>query len=69
MTGDVKDFDWKGDDLWYRRRKLLRIVRDQKYPNMWRVELPSGKLTDMVNRTRAKDAALSFGLRLLNEEG
>jgi hypothetical protein len=33
---------------------------------MWRVRLPDGSLTDMVNRTRAKDAAVSIALRLLN---
>ena len=32
------------------------IVRDAKYPNMYRLKLPDGSLSDMVNLTRAKDA-------------
>ena len=39
------------------------IVRDAKYPNMYRLRLLDGSLSDMVNLTRAKDAlaALSEG--------
>src|SRR5262245_14181364 len=57
---------WVGNELVYGRRTLLRIERDAVYPEMWRVRLPDGSLTDMVNRTRAKDAALSIAHRLLN---
>src|SRR5262245_35260034 len=57
---------WIGDELVYGRRTLLRIERDGVYPEMWRVRLPDGSLTDMVNRTRAKDAAVSIAHRLLN---
>jgi hypothetical protein len=32
------------------------IVPDAKYPNMYRLRLPSGGLSDMVNLTRADDA-------------
>ena len=34
-----------------------RLVRDAKYPEMWRVRMPDGTLSDMVNHTRAADAA------------
>jgi len=57
---------WVGDELVYGRRTLLRIERDAVYPEMWRVRLTDGGLTDMVNRTRAKDAAVSIAHRLLN---
>src|SRR5262245_45918946 len=57
---------WVGDELVYGRRTLLRIERHEVYPEMWRVRLPDGGLTDMVNRTRAKDAAVSIAHRLLN---
>jgi hypothetical protein len=57
---------WVGDELVYGRRTLLRIERDGTYPEMWRVRHPDGSLTDIVNRTRAKDAAVSIALRLLN---
>jgi hypothetical protein len=33
-----------------------RIVPDAKWPGMYRIKLPSGQLSDMVNLTRAKDA-------------
>jgi hypothetical protein len=33
---------------------------------MWRVRLPDGSLSDMVNRTRAKDAAISITLQEIN---
>jgi len=56
---------WVGDELVYGRRTLLRIERDGVYPGMWRVRLPDGSLTDMVNRTRAKDAAVSIAFRSL----
>jgi hypothetical protein len=64
-----RDLNWKGDQLYCGNRRLLRIVPDQKYPGvMWRVEMPDGALTDMVNRTRAKDAAVAIGLKILNQQ-
>jgi hypothetical protein len=36
-----------------------RIVPDAKWPNMYRIRLPGGGLSDMVNLTRAKDALLA----------
>ena len=33
------------------------VVADQEWPGMYRVRLPDGRLTDMVNLTRALDAA------------
>jgi hypothetical protein len=57
---------WVGDELVYGRKTLLRIERDTVHPEMWRVRLPDGSLTAIVNRTRAKDAAVSIAHRLLN---
>jgi hypothetical protein len=38
-------------------RKLPKgIVPDSKWPGMYRIRLPDGSLSDMVNLTRAKDA-------------
>lgn len=52
---------WKGDALHYEGRATgFSIVVDDRYSTMWRVRYPDGKLTDMVNRTRAKDAAQSI---------
>ena len=47
-------------------RALLRIVPDGRYPDMWRVKLPTGGLSEMANRTRVRDAAISHALMLLN---
>ena len=33
-----------------------RLVRDQTWPNMWRLSFPNGRLSVMTNLTRAKDA-------------
>lgn len=61
FTGDVRrEGIWKGDELWFRGTVVASIVQDQKYPVMWRVRMPSGELSDMVNRIRAKEAAYSL---------
>src|SRR6516225_2963495 len=41
------------------RKGVASVVLDGKYPSMWRVQRPDGSLTDMVNLTRAKDAAMA----------
>jgi hypothetical protein len=46
--------------LFVGKRRVLQIERDAKYPQMWRVRLPDGSLSDMVNLTRAKEAALNI---------
>jgi hypothetical protein len=37
-----------------------KVVPDVAHPGMWRVRWPDGRLSDMTNLTRAKDAAASF---------
>jgi hypothetical protein len=34
---------------------LGKLVRDPDHPTMWRVRLPDGTLSDMVNRQRASE--------------
>jgi hypothetical protein len=48
-------------------RALIQIERDAKYPDMWRVVRADGSLSDLVNRTRAKDAAMCIALRAIND--
>jgi hypothetical protein len=61
--------DWKGDNLFCARKKVLGIVPDAKYPGvMWRVRYPDGTLSDMVNRSRAKDAAVLAARRILDAQ-
>jgi hypothetical protein len=54
--------EWKGNRLYIGRKPTgYEVVPDEKYPDvMWRVKLPDGSLTEMVNRTRAKDAAFDM---------
>jgi hypothetical protein len=49
-----------------RKRPLALIEPDAEWEGMYRVRLPDGRLSDMVNLTRAKDAALSIALQALN---
>jgi hypothetical protein len=59
---------WYGDRLLLRagRRLLSAIEPDAEWPGMWRVRLPDGRLSDMANRTWAKDAARALALATLN---
>lgn len=46
---------------------IAEVVPDGKYPGMWRLRLlPDGNLSDMVNLSRAKDAAIARALGFLN---
>jgi len=37
-----------------------KVVPDAAHPSMWRVRWPDGRLSDMTNLTRAKDAVACF---------
>jgi hypothetical protein len=65
---DMDGFFWDGDQLRLRKRGrvIASIEPDPDWPGLWRVGLPDGSLSDMVNRTRAKDAARSLALAALN---
>ena len=61
--------------IWDGHRLRLRTVRgpvmatveeDKNWPGMWRVRF-GGKLSDMANLSRAKDAAISLVLSELNK--
>jgi hypothetical protein len=56
-------FDCKqvGGD-WRLRRLVGRVVPDTTHPGVWRVKLPGG-VSDMVNFSRAKDAARLWAIR------
>ena len=45
---------------------LIHVVPDGEWPHMFRVRSADGTLSDMVNLTRAKDAARAAALRDLN---
>ena len=66
---DRQDLIWDGRQLRLLSNRgvvLASIEPDQTWPGMWRVRLPGGYLTDMVNLSRAKDAAASLALGVLN---
>jgi hypothetical protein len=50
-----RDAVWRGDALLVGRRKVVELVPDSVWHGMWRVKV-GDHITDMVNRTRAKDA-------------
>jgi hypothetical protein len=58
---------WKDNKLYRQgsRAALLSVVPDARYPGMWRVQFLNGRLSGMVNKTRAKDAGISIALQLL----
>jgi hypothetical protein len=57
---------WKragsGWQLFHDRHLVGRVVPDTVHPGMWRVKLPGG-LSDLVNLTRAKEAAVLHAFR------
>jgi hypothetical protein len=55
----ARDLAWQNDALCFGNREIARIIPDQ---NMWRVKLPNGQLSDITNRTRARDAARTLAL-------
>jgi len=61
-----RDAVWKSNDLIFGRRVVASVVPDSNWPQMWRVSLPSGHVTEMVNLSRARDAARSLALKALS---
>jgi hypothetical protein len=47
---------------------LVEAVRDVVHPHMWRVRTGSGRITDMVNISRALDAGIAITLGMLNDK-
>jgi hypothetical protein len=50
------------------RYRSRSIEPDAVHTDMWRVRRMDGTLTDMVNLTRAKDAAMAIALAELNAQ-
>jgi hypothetical protein len=45
------------------KKPLACVKPDERYPTMWRIHWPDGSVSDMVNLTRAKDAAQAIAER------
>jgi hypothetical protein len=56
--------EWR---LHYGRRVIGCVVRDSKYPNMWRSIMPDGSLSDMANLSWAKNAVARGANRTIAE--
>jgi hypothetical protein len=64
-----QDLVWDGNRLrLHSGRVLVSIEPDEIWPGMWRIRMPDGRVTDMVNLTRAKDAAAVLALAVLNQK-
>jgi|GEM_PF-2309888 len=69
---DRNELFWKRDGVnWNLHRYgskavLARVVPDAVYVGMYRVRQNTGELSDMVNLTRARDAAGAIIVALLN---
>jgi hypothetical protein len=59
---------WRGYALYPGETPLICVVPDGDYPNMWRVKHPDGRLSDMANLSRAKDAAMALAQGELNQK-
>lgn len=63
---DRQALHWDGLQLHYRHRAVVTLVADEDWPELYRVHLPDGRITDMVNLTRAKDAAVALAMHALD---
>ena len=62
-----EDIRWRDHQLRLLTGRLLAtVVLDNRYAGMYRVRLPDGRVTDIVNLSRAKDAAIALALANLN---
>ena len=70
MTGhtfNTDDVRWDGLQLRLSSDRLLATVEpDAQWAGLFRVRFPNGHTTDIVNLTRAKDAAVILALSDLN---
>jgi hypothetical protein len=55
------DLEWRGRFLYRRGRSGKPLIGIEaagpRHPGMWRIYLPDGRLSDMMNRTMARDTA------------
>jgi hypothetical protein len=65
MRPSSNKFVWDGLKLKLGRRVVATVQPDARWPGMWRVHC-GGKVSDMLNLSRAKDTAASIALSELN---
>jgi hypothetical protein len=63
----AEDTRWEGRRLRLASGRLLATIEpDAQWAGLYRTRFPDGRLTDLLNLTRAKDAAVSLALAGLN---
>jgi hypothetical protein len=63
----TNDLQWRGDKLMLGTRNTgVKTIPESKWPGMFRVEYPPGTISDMVNLSRARDAAVYIVTDRLN---
>jgi hypothetical protein len=67
-----QDLTWRRDaDSWIvsvQQVRMFRVVPDEQFAEMWRVVDEHGHLSERANLARAKDAAASMALAILNRD-
>lgn len=68
-TYSRRDLTWRDREVYLRggRTPLAAITYDEAWP-LWRVRMPDRTLSDLLNLTRARDAAVTIALAQLNRE-
>jgi hypothetical protein len=59
---ECDDLLWRGHHLYDVKKLVAEIILDDVYPNMWRIKFPDGTISDLFNKTRAKDNAAQIAL-------
>jgi len=66
------DLNWRRDgEVWavrYRNRVLLQVVQDAIHAGMGHIRHPDCRLSDITNLSRARDAAISLAVGILNAD-
>jgi hypothetical protein len=58
----------KGEALCIGGRTIVVVIADRVHAGMFRIRHPDGRLSDMTNRARARDAARSLAAAILNQK-
>lgn len=64
------EFKWVSNSLWLKDEYLLAVVEENDKPGMWRIVwADDSKSEDFYNKSRAKENALVYELRIRNNDG
>jgi len=67
---NIRTYHWRTEgnrsELLTAGRVVAKVMPDVTYPRMWRIDLGSDALSDMVNLSRARDAAVRLADARLN---